>query len=135
MQEGVTDHLHFVSEEGLQEAMKLRGDGLSSPILLLSKEKPTYIFFYIRLPNSPHLALVALTTVPTPHPKWGCQVYYSSYFQCWPCCCQWIDSNSCALVTKRVQDVYDAYYRPCQWDFSCEEWYVIAYLVSLHIVD
>jgi hypothetical protein len=120
MQRSIADHLHYVSETRQREAMRLRDQDLCSPTPV-SKEKPTYVLLSVRLPYL-HAA-IQLTITPSPHPTFPCQAYYSSSIRFSLCK---NERNAKAWIIERVQCVYDALFRPSQWDFNGEQWCVVA---------
>jgi hypothetical protein len=89
----------------------------------LSKDHVTYIHFVIHYEQ--HWAAVQIPISPFSIQGFPGQKFYSCHFH-YTLCCQTSSKTgpSIDLISTVVQRIFDAQFRPIDWDFSIKDWYV-----------
>jgi hypothetical protein len=86
----------------------------------LSSTTPTYVHLLVQ--SGPHSAAIQISINPFTLEKYPKQTFPSSKYR-YALCCSKAPPDVAAAVRKKVQQVSDAQYQPCRWDFSHDEWY------------
>lgn len=90
----------------------------------LSPTTPTYVHLLVQ--SGPHSAAIQISINPFSLEKYPKQIFFSSKYR-YTLCCSKAPPDVAVAVREKVQQVSDAQYQPCRWDFSHDEWYVIGH--------
>jgi hypothetical protein len=105
-----------------QRNAETEGEGSRSPRRRISRERTTRIHFPIH--HDKHWAAVQLSISPFELRQIPNQKFFRCRFR-YTWCCETVPT---ADISREVQQIYDCYFQPTQWDFSSIYWYVLGKL-------